>query len=216
MSVSEFKQPSFTSQDAATYKAAIDSSIAALAEPVNCFAPHELPVPSMGIMVESGITINGTVIPPTNIGGIGAATTHPRIDRIYFNQNLNSFERLVGTEAASPVPPVLPFGVIPVCKILVGVGVTKLTNEDITDERVFLAASAAIIGTDGYTSIIDPSGLFRVLIGKLGVDNRIIFKLFNDLDSSLIVQNASGETVAAIDAQGNMKIKGTLTESFVF
>lgn len=216
MSVSEFKQPSFITQDAATYKAAIDSSIAALAEPVNCFAPHELPVPSLGIMVESGVTINGTVIPPTNIGGIGAATSQPRIDRIYFNQNLNSFERLVGAEAASPTPPALPFGVIPICKIRVDVGVTAITNEDITDERVFLAASAAIIGTDGYTSIIDPNGLFRVLIGKPGVDNRIIFKLFNDLDSSLVVQNSSGETVAAIDAQGNMKIKGTLTQTATF
>lgn len=216
MSVSKFEQPEFTTQDAATYKANIDNSIDVLAQTGKQFAPREMASPALGITVEAGLLMDGTVVAAQNITGIGAPTANPRIDRIYYDLNLRSFQRVVGSEAATPTPPALPYGVFPVASVYMTVGMTAIRNDDITDDRTMIVAPAAFFAGDGYTSIVDAAGLLRMIIGKAGSDNRFIVRLHNDSSATYVIQNSSGQTVAEIEASGNMRLKGTLTENVTF
>lgn len=214
--VTKFQQPDFTGQDATTYKSSIDNSIAMLAQLAKQFAPREMATPALGITIEEGILSDGTHIAAQNVAGIGAPSASPRIDRIYYDMNLRSFQRVVGAEASSPVAPSLPFGAIPIAQIYLTVGMTAIRNADIMDDRSFMLAPVAFLAGDGYTSIVGADGLLRVIIGKGGVDHRIIFRLHNDSDAKIQIQNSSGATVAELDASGNIKIAGTLTQNATF
>ncbi|QPB10366.1 hypothetical protein AbSZ3_01 [Acinetobacter phage Ab_SZ3] len=200
--VSKFEQPNFTAQDAATYKANIDNSIRVLAETGKQFAAREMATPAMGVTIESGLLMDGTVVVAQNVTGIGAPSANPRIDRIYFDLNLRQFQRVVGAEAATPTKPALPYGVFPVCSIYLTVGQTSIVNANITDERTMIAAPAAFFAGDGYTSIVDAAGLLRMIIGKAGVDNRFITRLHNDTDAKFVIQNSSGADVHYQQADG--------------
>ncbi|CUS06482.1 hypothetical protein FDJ62_gp21 [Acinetobacter phage Loki] len=215
MTVSKFEQPDFTAQDAATYKANIDNSIDVLAQTGKQFAPREMATPAMGVTFEAGLLMDGTVVPAQNLTGIGAPTTNPRIDRVYYDLNLRSFQRVTGTEAATPTPPALPFGVFPVCSIYLVVGQTAIRNADLTDDRTMIIAPAAFFAGDGYTSIVDAAGLLRMIIGKAGVDNRFITRLHNDTDAKFVIQNSSGADVANVDATGKATFKSYMLTSTV-
>lgn len=213
MAVSEFTQPDFTTQTAANYKSAIDNAIAVLAETGRQFAPREMATVGMGIAIEAGLLMDGTVIMGTNVTGIGAPTTNPRIDRIYLDLNDRTYHRVVGTESATPAPPALPFGVFPICQYILEPDDTAILDAMITDERTFVMAPVALI-QGGYTSIVDPTGLLRILIGKPGVDHRIILRTHTaDSGSSVLVQNSDGVSVFKVDGAGNVVAKGTITPS---
>ncbi len=126
-----------------------------LAETGKQFAAREMATPAMGVTIEAGLLMDGTVVVAQNVTGIGAPSANPRIDRIYFDLNLRQFQRVVGAEAATPTKPALPFGVFPVCSIYMTVGQTSIVNANITDERTMIAAPAAFFAGDGYTSIVD-------------------------------------------------------------
>lgn len=213
MAVNEFVQPSFTSQDAATYKASIDASIAVMSEVAKQFAPREMGTPGMGIAVEAAILMDGTLVAAQNLTGIGAPTSNPRIDRVYFDMNLRALARSVGTEATSPSAPAIPYGAYPICQISLTVGMTEILDANIIDERTAVVAPIAFFAGDGYTSIVDAAGLLRIIIGKAGSDNRTILRLHNDTDAKIAIQNSSGVTVASIDASGNIIAAGTITPS---
>lgn len=213
MSVSEFVQPDFTTQTAAQYKSAIDNSIAVLAEAGRQFAPREMATPGMGVAIEAGLLMDGSVIMGTNVTGIGAPTTHPRIDRIYLDLNDRTYHRVVGAESATPAPPALPFGVFPICQFIIETDDTAIVNAMITDERTFVMAPISLI-QGGYSTIVDPTGLIRILIGAPGVDHRIILRTHtDDAGSSVLVQNSSGASIFKIDGAGNVVAKGTITPS---
>lgn len=213
MSVKQFQQPDFTSQTAAQYKANIDSSIEVLGEVGAQFAPRQMATPGMGIACAAGLLMDGTLIAAQNVTGIGAPSANPRIDRIYFDLNTRTYGRKVGTESATPTPPALDYGVFPICQILLTVGMTTILNSAITDERTFVMAPVAFLAGDGYTSIVGADGLLRIIIGKGGVDHRVIIRLHNDTDAKLQIQNSSGTPVASINASGNIKAAGTITPS---
>lgn len=213
MTVAEFTQPDFTTQTAAQYKSAIDNSIAVLAETGRQFAPREMATPGMGIAIEAGLLMDGTVIMGTNVTGIGAPTTNSRIDRIYLDLNDRTYHRVVGTESATPAPPAIPFGVFPICQFTLDPDDTAILDAMITDERTFVMAPVALIQS-GYTSIVDPTGLLRVLIGAPGIDHRIILRTHTaDAGSKVIVQNSDGTVVFSVDGAGNVIAKGTITPS---
>jgi len=216
MTVSSFVQPNFTTQTATQYKTNIDNSIAVLAEVAGQFAPREAATPAMSVVISDGMLMDGSVISAATVSGIGAPSTNNRIDRIYLDLADKTFKRKNGVEAASPVPPVLDIGVYPICQILVRPGAMSLRNSDIIDERTAVTAPIAIL-KDGYTTLVDPNGLTRILIGKPGFDNRIVVRLHSDDSGSLFeLQNSSGVTVATIDATGNLKVKGTITANATF
>lgn len=211
MSVSKFSQPDFTAQDAAAYKTSIDSSIAALAQYAIQFAPTEMATPAMGIQVDAGLMMDGTVLPAQNLTGIGAPSSDPRIDRVYLDINTQTLQRLVGTEAASPTPPPYPIGVFPICQIVFYVGQTSIVNADIIDERNMISIPVGEV-KGAYTQIVDPDHLTRILIGRGGVDNRIIIKTHtSDALSKVVVQDSSGTPIFSIDGAGNVIAKGSIT-----
>lgn len=211
MSVSKFEQPDFTAQDAASYKAAIDNSIATLAETANQFAPTEMATVGMGIQIEAGLLMDGTVIAAQNLTGIGAPSANPRIDRVYFNFNSRSYHRITGTEAVTPVPPNYPAAVLPICQIVYYVGQTTIVNADIIDERCFVVSPIGQM-KDAYTTIYDPDHLNRIIIGRPSVDHRIILKTHTaDAGSKVVIQNSAGTTVCTIDGAGNIVAAGSIT-----
>jgi hypothetical protein len=204
MSVRPFTQPDMTTQSAAAYKAAIENAIASMAEVAALFKPSEKsPVPDMTVQIMSGQNAIGGTIAAASVGPIGAPGANPRIDRIYFNPNGNAFSRAVGVEAAVPVAPAAPFGTLVICDVALHVGQTQITNNDITDLRSFLF-SGPIFADGGYTNIVDPDGLFRIFIGKAGVDNRFIFKMHANSGggSKIEIQDASGAVIATIHDTG--------------
>lgn len=213
MTVKTFIQPSFTTQDAASYKAAIDNAIAVLSEPARQFAPRQMASPGLGITIEAGSLQDGSVVNAANVTGIGAPASKPRIDRVYFDLNTKVFVRAVGAEATTPVVPAIPFGTYLICQIYMTVGMTAITNADIIDERTAVFAPLATL-VGGYTQITDADGLIRVLIGRGSIDNRIILRLqTNDATSKVYVQNADGTPVFSIDGTGAVRAKGTITPS---
>ena len=214
--MSTFNQPDFTSQTATQYKANIDNSIAVLAEVGIQLAPRPTNPPTMGVMFEAGTLSTGEIIPPHLESGIGAPSVHPRIDRIYFNVALKTFLRIVGSESATPSPPAIPMGSIPLCQVHFVVGQTAILHADITDERTAVVAPVAVYD-NGYSVIVDPDGLTRILIGRPGFDHRTIIRLHtDDAGSSLTVQNASGQPIFSIDGAGNVKAKGGITPNATF
>ncbi len=141
MSVTIFNQPDFTSQDAATYKAAIDSSMAVLARAAQSFAPHQQSTPDMTVRLDAGV-IPGLAILPTevsaqNTGTITAPSTNPRKDIIYVDQSSGTVGVAIGTEDASPSDPAVPAGKIAVARINLVVSQSSIVNNDLDDLRNF-------------------------------------------------------------------------------
>lgn len=215
MTTTVFEQPDFTTMDAASYKNAIDNSVAVLAETGLSFAPHEMATPGAGISLEAATLPNGTVIAAQDITGIGAPSVNPRIDRIWFNSNDGTVHRQVGSESATPVPPTVPFGGVLIAQILLSVptGIFTITNDMILDERSFVQAPIVTFN-GGYLQMVDGDGLLRVLIGRGGFDNRVIIRLHTaDGSSKLEIQDSGGGAIMSLDGAGNLKTKGTITPS---
>lgn len=214
MTVSTFAQPSFTSQDAATYKANIDSAIAVLAEIGKPFAPREMGVLGMGITIEASSLSDGTVIAAANVTAIGAPVANPRIDRVYFDPYTATFTRIVGAEAVSPVPPTLPAGAYPIAQIYLIVGMTVIANTDIIDERSPISAGeSSVSASAGYTNILDQLGASRIIIGKLGTDNRIIVRIHTATNlSSFVVQNSALADLFVVNGAGRVLVNGAIDD----
>ena len=171
MTAKTFVQPNMTTQSGVAYRAAIDDSIAVLAETSQDFAPHQSTVANLNVLVDAGkgIKADGTLIEQSqqSIAFI-APTVNPRIDRIVIDPLTLVASRVAGTEAASPVAPAIPVGKLPCAKVSLTVGQTQITNINITDERTtfvnydnrYLPSSApeyaAAAGTDTYTATLSP------------------------------------------------------------
>jgi hypothetical protein len=210
MTVRKFRQPSFTTDDAATYKKSIDDSIAVAGELATLFAPSEMAAPGMGVTIAAGMDTFGHSVAATNVAGIGAPAANPRIDRIWYDMNTGTYTRTVGTEAAAPVPPAVPFGKFLICDVRLIVGQTQILNADITDIRSFVMPPY-LFGDGGYLNVVDLDGLFRILIGRGGVDNRIIMRMHNNNGSSKIeFQDSGGTAIAFLTDKGVLQF-GKLT-----
>jgi len=132
--------PDFTTQTATQYKTNIDASIAAADRLAWSFAPHEAAVPDMTVQLNSGFIWDGSSLTEKSAqttGIITAPTTNPRIDRVVVDASTGVVSVITGTEAASPTPPAIPVGKLPVAQVLLSVGQSQITNADITDERAF-------------------------------------------------------------------------------
>lgn len=140
MSTNKFNQPDFTDQDSATYKANIDGAFAILSRIAKNFQVRAQDVPGMSVYVEPGSVLNGTTLIEKvfqESDPISAPTTNPRIDRVVLNSTTGDISVVTGSEAATPIAPAIPSGDVPLAQIALYVGQISITNEDITDERVF-------------------------------------------------------------------------------
>ncbi len=143
--------PDFTSQTASVYKANIDAGFAVADRLGWAFAPHEQdvgsPQPDMTLRLEAGAIFDGatlTEVAAQDTAVITAPSVNPRIDRVVIDRGTGAVSVVTGTEAASPTPPAVPAGKVPVAQVALTVGQSEIVNADITDERAFGLPGGAI------------------------------------------------------------------------
>ncbi len=139
MPVATFLQNDFTTQDATTYKAALDGNVSVMARLAAAFAPSQQATPNMTVAVSAGALMTwGNVVPVAaqSTGVIAAPVTNPRIDRVVIDAGTGVIATVSGTESATPTAPAIPAGYMPIAQISLQTGVTSITNAMITDERV--------------------------------------------------------------------------------
>jgi hypothetical protein len=140
--------PNFTNQTASVYKANIDAGFAVADRLAWAFAPHQQdqgsPAPDMTVRVDAGALLSGVTlieVAAQSTGTIAAPSVDPRIDRVVIDAATGAVSVATGTEAASPSPPAIPTGKLPVARVALSVGQTEIVNSDITDERTPAASS---------------------------------------------------------------------------
>jgi len=138
MGVATFVQTNYTGQDSATYKAAIDADLQVLAVIGQDFAPHQSSPAAMTITIDAGsMFVAGAIVSKAaqTSGAIAAPSSHPRIDRAVIDQATAVLSIITGAENASPSPPAITAGKLPIAQILLTVGQSSIVNANITDER---------------------------------------------------------------------------------
>lgn len=146
MPVSPIAQPNFTSQDATTYKTAIDDSTNVSSNIGHAFAPTQKSTPGMLITVNPGvITIDGQpeYKAAQDTTTIVAPVSNSRIDRVFLDPSDGNVGVATGVESASPSAPTIPSFGIPIARIFLYVGQTSILNDDITDERALFSDSTS-------------------------------------------------------------------------
>ena len=139
MPVAKFLQNDFTTQDATTYKAALDGNVSVMARLAAAFAPSQQATPNMTVAVGAGALMTwGNVVPVAaqSTGVIAAPVTNPRIDRVVIDAGNGAIATVTGTESATPTAPAIPSGYLPIAQVLLQPGVAGITNAMITDERI--------------------------------------------------------------------------------
>ena len=139
MTVATFLQTDFTTQDATSYKAAIDGDVSVMAKLAAPFAPHAQATPNMTVAVDAGTVFGGGVLTPVasqSTGTVTAPVSNPRIDRIVINPANGAILTVTGTESASPSPPAIPSCYYPLAQVLLQTTSTAITNTMIMDERI--------------------------------------------------------------------------------
>lgn len=149
--VAKFVQPNFTTQDAATYKASIDAAVAVHHRLAGPFAAHQQdagsPAPDLTVRVDAGSIWDGTTLAEVaaqTVSGftIPSAGQH-RIDRVVADPVTGAASRVAGTAVTgspSASAPSIPTGKVPICRVLITSANTVITDDMITDERVFFTS----------------------------------------------------------------------------
>lgn len=161
----QFVQPNFTTQPAATYKAAIDAAIAVHHRIAGPWAAHQQdvgsPSPDMSIRIDAGNIFTGGALAEIAAQTVSGFTIpsvgQHRIDRVVLDASTGVASRVAGTAATgSPtaVAPAVPGGSVPICSVLITSSDVVITTSMITDERGPLAATGvvAIIAPTAFPS----------------------------------------------------------------
>jgi hypothetical protein len=117
----------------------------------------EQTVPNMTVKSSSGsIRYDGAAVSVAAVDPITISASHPTLDRfdIIHCTSGGSVQVLTGTAAATPKPPSLPSTSILIAIIVVGDGVTSITNSDIKDRRLFVG-DHAVSHKSGGTDVVD-------------------------------------------------------------
>jgi len=191
-----FVQPDYTTQADAVYKAAIDSSIAALAGIAGQHAVHEQATPDMSVKINAGYIFDSDAGTSTSLAARNSATlvapvTNPRIDLVYLAASTGTVGIQAGTESASPAAPALDINMVPLAQIALTVGMTEIANADITDERN--------LATLGLTRLAATEIRTLTELGAPAVD---------DL---MVLEDTSGTVIRSITLVNMLKVIGVLT-----
>jgi hypothetical protein len=142
-----FIQPDFESDSGTEYKQAIDNSIGVMARVAAMFAAHESDTPDMYIHLDAGdLWVNNALVhqnaQTTPIIVAPAGSDH-RIDRVVIDALTGARSVITGTPGGSPTAPAITSGLLPICQVYLSHGMTVITNDLITDERVLSASSSS-------------------------------------------------------------------------
>lgn len=139
MPVATFLQNDFTTQDATTYKAALDGNVSVMACLAAAFAPSQQATPNMTVLVGAGALLswgNVVSVAAQSTAVVTAPVSNPRIDRVVIDAGNGVIATVTGTESATPTAPAIPSGYLPIAQVLLAPGTTAITNAMITDERI--------------------------------------------------------------------------------
>jgi hypothetical protein len=139
MPVANFLPTDFTTQDSTTYKSAIDGNGSVMARLAAAFAPSQQATLNMTVAVGAGALMawgNVVSIAAQSTAVITAPVSNPRIDRVVIDARNGVIATVTGTESASPVPPPIPSGFLPIAQVMLQPGMGSITNALITDERI--------------------------------------------------------------------------------
>ncbi len=133
-----FVQPDYTSQDAATYKAALDAAVKLLHRLAG-FAPHAAATPDLTVVIDAGV-IPGvgaahTEVAQQTTAALVAPAANPRRDIVYIDVLTGAAGVATGAEAGTPSDPAVPAGKAAVARVNLTVGQTEIVNADIDDLR---------------------------------------------------------------------------------
>lgn len=209
MTVATYTPPNNTTQTATEYKAALDGGMAVHHRVAGAFAPHEAATPDMTVVVDAGAIMSGTTLTEKAqqaTGTITAPVTNPRIDRIVIDSSTGVVSVIAGAEAASPVPPALTSGKLPIARVLLQTSSAAITNSMITDERIgsgaasggfpsgtrmsFQQTAAPTGWTKDTTAALDDS-VMRIVTGTAGSGGATAFSTFSGA-------TATGETTLTV------------------
>lgn len=103
---------------------------------VGAFAPHAQVTPNMTVAIDPGFLLTGTTLTEVNAQSAGPfmLPASRRVDRIVVDRLTGQATVLTGTEG-SLTPPAIPFGTLPVARILLDNATVQITNAAIYDER---------------------------------------------------------------------------------
>lgn len=138
MTVGQFLQTNYTTQTGTVYPLAIDADWAVATRLVDNFAPHAQATPNMTVALDAGHLFNGATLAEVaaqSTGTIAAPVSNPRIDRVVVDRVSGAVAVVTGTEAASPSPPAIPAGKVPMAQVLLQTSTTVIGNSMLTDER---------------------------------------------------------------------------------
>ncbi|GAB4371784.1 MAG: hypothetical protein Kow00114_32890 [Kiloniellaceae bacterium] len=161
MSVSVFKQSNYAEDSGAAYPVNIDHCIAAMKRLGAAFAPHESDPPAMTVVVDAGaIFAGGSLIEVAQqtTGTITAPSGDPRIDRVVIDAADGTVSVVTGSEDPTPAAPAIPAGKLPVAQVALTVGMTEITNADLTDERAGLGGGGGGLNPGPSTELTLASG----------------------------------------------------------
>ncbi len=105
------------------------------------FACRAKATPDMTVQVQAGrLFTNGSLVSQSTqtTGTITAPATNPRIDRVVIDEATGGVSVITGAEAASPSPPAITAGKLPVAQIALATSTTTITDALITDERAWM------------------------------------------------------------------------------
>ena len=103
------------------------------------FAVHEQTTPDMTVRVDTGRLLgdDGSIneVAAQNSATITAPSSDPRNDMIYVDPDDGTVGVVTGTEAATPVDPMVPLGMEPLAQVKLTTSTTSIANTDIDDCR---------------------------------------------------------------------------------
>lgn len=202
MTVSTPAQPDYTAQSGSTYKSTLDAAVHVGWRAMTAFAVFQTPAdysptgPDMHVQVAAGHITGGpgaavTEVAAQELGPLVAPTTNPRNDVVVVDRNTGVASVISGAEAASPADPAITTDTLPLARIALTVGMTEITNADLTDLRAtfpaFGSAAQQDVGTtagdvvqlDGSAKLpaVDGSQLTGITAGASATDMRLAFLL---------------------------------------
>jgi hypothetical protein len=185
----------------------LDDAVNVLKRIGGAFAPHEQNPPVMSVRLDAGQLFDPSVptlteVSPQNTVSITAPVSNPRIDRVVIDETTGAVSVITGMESASPTPPALSSGKIPICQVRLNTGATSIINDDLTDERpsgigIKAASSGAVTSVDSGTGLtggpITTTGTLNVDVGTTA--NKIV-----QLDGSAKLPAVDGSLLTGINS----------------
>lgn len=165
----KFVQPDSTTQDAATYKNALEVS-ALIHQPVaGAFNVRASDTPTLSVVIDGGAIYTGVSIieiGAQTLTGITAPVSQPRIDVIEIDPFTGSAYRVQGTPAASPARPNVTAGRVPLAYYQIGVGATAITNTMIVPVRSVIPMAIPTIASGNQIRFKDSNEFVKNIAGN--------------------------------------------------